>query len=163
MKKPKSILSALLLFVGIFAYGQAVPLQLVSSSGDTYKNSSYQLDWSIGEILTETYTSSQNTLTQGFHQGTLIITETDQLKDLQFEITAFPNPASDYVILMIAHPRVRNLRFTITAQNGKTLQNGKITEPRQQVSLAGIATGVYFLNVLSDLELLKSFKIIKSN
>jgi hypothetical protein len=48
MKKPKSILLGILMLANLLVHGQTTPLQLVSASGETFKNSNYQLDWSIG-------------------------------------------------------------------------------------------------------------------
>ena len=50
---------------------QDIERDVVSSSGDYYSNSSAQLSVSIGEIVTETTTSSNNVLTQGFQQTNL--------------------------------------------------------------------------------------------
>lgn len=68
MKKPKSALLGILMFACLFVHGQTTPLQLISSAGESFKNSNYQLDWSIGELVIETYSGNQNMLTQGFHQ-----------------------------------------------------------------------------------------------
>ncbi|MBV5312452.1 MAG: T9SS type A sorting domain-containing protein [Prolixibacteraceae bacterium] len=163
MKNPKPILLGIFVLASLFAYGQTTSLQLVSSAGETFKNSNYQLDWSIGEILTETYNGNLNMLTQGLHQGKYTITSVDQIKNLQLEISAFPNPATDFVLVKMASEKFENFRFSLSDINGKVLQNGRFTSNLQQINLAGKATGAYFLNVISDQTTVKTFKIIKSN
>ncbi len=162
MKKPKLLLLAMLILACIFVKGQTTLLQLVSTSGESFKNTNYQLDWSIGEILTETHASPQNSLTQGFHQGKYIITAFDQINDLRFEISAYPNPATDFVTLTINSDKVERSQFKLSDINGKELQTGRLTGNRQQIDLSGIAAGSYFIKVIFNNASIKTFKIIKS-
>ena len=64
MKKLLLILSALP-FIGL---GQVATPSVVSSSGDSYSNGGIMMDYTLGEIVVETYTNSNIILTQGFHQ-----------------------------------------------------------------------------------------------
>ena len=60
-----------LLVIGIgmtsLAMSQTASLELVSSSGDSFNNTSYQLDWSIGECITAWQAAGAYVITQGFH------------------------------------------------------------------------------------------------
>lgn len=163
MKKPKSISLGLLMLACLFVHGQTTPLKLLSSAGETFKNSNYQLDWSIGELLTETYSGNLNMLTQGFHQGKYIITGVNLIEDLQLEITAFPNPVTDFVLIKIGSEKVENFRFIISDIDGKILQTGKFDENQKQINLAGKSVGTYLLAILSNKAIVKTFKIVKSN
>lgn len=49
----------------INAYSQ----QLVSSAGETVKTPQLQMDWSLGEIMTETYSNFGTVVLQGLHHG----------------------------------------------------------------------------------------------
>lgn len=165
----KILILAILILTSAIVKGQIVTKgstpsqQLLGSAGGTYRNTYYQLDWSVGELLTETYNGFENTLTQGFHQGEYIITAISQMENLLLKITAFPNPATDFVILNIESQKEEGLGYILTDLNGKILQESKILTNQQQINLEGIAAGVYFLNVQSDKKALKTFKIIKSN
>jgi len=163
MKKGKTFILFSLLLISIFSFAQPPLQQLLGSAGATFKNTNYQLDWSIGELQTETYKSGQTMFTQGFQQGTYIITALSQIKDLQFAITAFPNPATDFITLKIEKPELENMQYTLTELSGRVLQTNYITNNHHQINLRGIATGAYFLNIQSENKTIKSFKIIKSN
>jgi hypothetical protein len=169
MKKTCVLILPILILIGQSALGQAITqkpissLQLLSSAGDSYKNSSYELDWSLGEILTETNGNSTITLTQGFHQSNYTVTAVDQLENMQFEISAFPNPATDYLTLSIEDPHIENFKYFLTDLNGKVLQESKISTNRQQINLMKLPAGLYFLKVRSLNNIEKTFKIIKSN
>ncbi len=61
---------------------------MISSSGDNFTNSTYQLDWSIGECVTATHSEGNYVITQGFHQESYVITIIENLKmDIKFLFT----------------------------------------------------------------------------
>lgn len=144
------------------ANAQTTSPELVSSAGDIFNNTSYQLDWSIGELVTETYTGAQNTLTQGFHQGTYIVTSIDENPLLDFSIVAFPNPTSDFISLKVESSKVESLQFTITDISGKILQNGNFTNEPEQINFSSYAAGTYIVTISQNNQILKSFQIIKN-
>ncbi len=158
--------SLVLYFVGSNA--QTASPELVSSAGDSFNNTSYQLDWSIGECLTATHTAGAYVLTQGFHQNSYQITSVKDLaKDIN--ITVYPNPTSDFISLNFV--KVQNfgkVSYTITNINGKILQQAEVTNDNEQLNFSNYANGVYFISVvqtehaLSQQQLIKSFKIIKN-
>jgi len=159
----KFLILFLLLWTCAFAQSQTITQQLISSSGDEFKNNTYQLDWSVGETTTETLTANNLMLTQGFHQGHYIITSIEQMSDLQFDINVFPNPTTDFIQLKIQTEKFENLHFTISDLSGKILFTEKQIIENQQIILSNYLTGVYFLSVYKQNQLLKSFKIIKTN
>ena len=67
-----------LLVVGIvlttMAFSQTANPELISSGGDSFSNTTYLLDWSIGECVTATHSEGDYVITQGFHQDTYVIT-----------------------------------------------------------------------------------------
>jgi hypothetical protein len=146
-----------------FSYSQTITLEVISATGETYNNTVYQLDWSLGEVLTDTYTGSKEMLTQGFHQGKYIITAVDQFNSFPFEITAFPNPVTNYVILNIGGNEFNRLQYSLADINGKMIQISQVSDKQQQINLQGMTVGTYFLNVFSENKIVKSFKIQKSN
>jgi gliding motility-associated-like protein len=49
-------------------YSQETRLEVISSAGMYFESSAGSMSWTIGEVTIDTYTSSNNFLTQGFHQ-----------------------------------------------------------------------------------------------
>ncbi len=144
------------------ANAQATSPELVSSASDSFNNTSYQLDWSIGELATETYTGAQNTLTQGFHQGTYIVTSIDENPLLEFSIVAYPNPTSDFVTLKVESSKVENLQVTVTDLTGKVLQNYKFANETEQINFSSYSVGTYLISITQNNQFIKSFQIIKN-
>lgn len=62
----------LLLFTVIFAFGysnaQSLSPTVIASQGDYFWSPAVSVAWTLGEVMSETYSSSNYFLTQGFHQ-----------------------------------------------------------------------------------------------
>lgn len=159
----KIVIFSLLLWTCAVAQSQTITQQLISSSGDEFKNNTYQLDWSVGETAKETLAANNQMLTQGFHQGHYIVTAIEQMSDLQFDINAFPNPTTDFIQLKIQTEKFENIHFTISDLSGKILFAEKQIIVNQKINLSNYLAGVYFLSIYKQNQLLKSFKIIKTN
>jgi len=165
------ILTVGLGFALITTNAQTTSLELVSSSGDSFNNTNYQLDWSIGELVNETYAASQNILTQGFHQGTYNVTSIDEKPLLKFSIRAFPNPTSDFISLKI-HPiknsnkpeseKFNKIQYTITDLSGKVLQTSKIQSNLKKINFSDYTNGMYLISITQNNQLLKLFQIVKN-
>jgi hypothetical protein len=158
----KLFILSLPLLASVLVFSQSISRQLVGAAGESYKNASYQLDWSIGELQTETYKATGQTLTQGFHQGNYLVTAIEQAKDLKFEITAFPNPTTDFIGLKFDNSKPASLQYTITDMIGKVLQTGRLCENNQQINFANYTVGTYFIIIKQNNQFVKSFKIIKN-
>jgi len=161
MKKLLTIVMLLCKFA--FVHGQVTPQDLISPVGDSFENSLYQLDWSIGELSIETYSDTINILTQGFHQGNYSITVVEQVKDLECEINVFPNPATDLITIKLSNNSYNSLSYNLVDINGKILIVDHLASNQNQIDIKTLTVGSYFFNIISNGKSLKTFKIIKSN
>jgi len=142
------------------ATSQTASPELVSSAGDSFNNTSYQLDWSIGECITATHSAGSYVITQGLHQSSYdIATEIDLAQDIN--ITVYPNPTSDLISLS-GFQTLSGLHVRITDINGKVLQQAEVTNETEQLNFSNYAAGTYFISVTENNQLIKSFKIIKN-
>ena len=63
----RNLLSSLILAIASCTLSaQSVTPEVVASAGETFSNSSLTLEWTLGEIVTETFVGTI-VLTQGFH------------------------------------------------------------------------------------------------
>ncbi len=143
------------------ANAQTASPELVSSSGDSFNNTSYQLDWSVGECITATHTAEDYVITQGFHQNSYVVTS---VEDLRTDISMFvyPNPTTDFVSLKVESSKVEGMQYTITDFSGRVLQTANFAGDIEQISFLNYAVGTYFISVTENNQLIKSFKIIKN-
>lgn len=158
-------LGLLIVAIGIttVAISQSASPELVSSSGDSFSNTSYQLDWSIGESLTATHNAGTYVITQGFQQSSYEITAIDDLSGSGV-VTVYPNPATDFITVDIGDPAgFENPQgLVLTDMNGKVLLLEKIVGSKQQLDFSTYPAGIYFLTVKQENQVIKSFKIIKN-
>ena len=142
------------------AISQTAYLELISSSGESSNNTSYQLDWSIGESITSTYNVDNYLITQGFHQNTY---STLLVKDLakDIDLYVFPNPTSDILTIRNNTSTFFLGTISITDLQGNVIQQKTITTKEEHLDLSNYADGGYLLLVKQQNELIKIFKIIK--
>ncbi|MFW6327207.1 MAG: T9SS type A sorting domain-containing protein [Bacteroidota bacterium] len=96
MKKQTTLCLFLLLIPGIFSKAQ----ELIAPAGGAIKNDSHSIEWSIGESAIETLSDGEYTITQGFHQSTIVITSIKG--EIPDEIVkVYPNPTSDEVNIAV--------------------------------------------------------------
>lgn len=143
------------------AMSQTTNLELVSSSGDSFSNESYQINWSIGESMIETFSGGHYQLTQGFHQSNYIVTKVEELSESSINISVYPNPTSDFIFIDFTNSLVTESVLTIANINGKVLQIKTSMNNSEKLDFANYVSGVYFLNVKQNNKVVESFKIIK--
>ncbi|MCK5536010.1 MAG: T9SS type A sorting domain-containing protein [Bacteroidales bacterium] len=161
MKKITLLIIGLLLTSIVFS--QTANPELVGSAGESFNNSTYQLDWSIGEFATATYSTGNYVITQGLHQNNYVITSVENMAR-EINISAYPNPTTDLISIFFAdllssieHGNV----MIVTDINGKVLQQVEVINEVEQLNFSNYANGIYFLTVKQLNQVIKSFKIIK--
>jgi hypothetical protein len=81
--------------------------------------------------------------------------------DSKNEISAYPNPTTDYLNIRTTGLKTENLTFQIITMNGTILRGKKLPEEAPVVDLRGLSPAVYFVTVLEENKAVKTFKIIK--
>lgn len=135
---------------------QKIAPSVVASAGHVMKAGNLSLEWTLGEVVTETRTSSSLIVTQGFHQGNLGITSV-QNQELS-SLAVYPNPTSS--ILTIENPESLELQFTLTNMEGKLLLQNQLRTSNQEINLENLSQGNYIL-VFKNKNEQKSFNIQK--
>lgn len=143
------------------AISQTASPELVSSAGESFNNTSYRLDWSIGECVTATHSSGSYVITQGFHQNSYVAT---LVKDLRadMKMSVYPNPTSDFISLKVESSKIAGMQYTVTDFSGKVLETAEIRTSLQTLNFTNYPVGTYFISVTENMQLIKSFKIIKN-
>ncbi|MCH8319134.1 MAG: hypothetical protein IIA88_11690, partial [Bacteroidetes bacterium] len=91
----------LLIAIGIFSfdciYSQSISPEVYAASGEYYTSANATLSWTIGEGVIETFTGANAILTQGFQQSLYTITSIEEVSDNNYQISVYPNPATDFI------------------------------------------------------------------
>ena len=128
-------------FIGL---GQVTTPSVVSSSGDSYSNGGVIMDYTLGEIVIETFSNTANILTQGFHQGDLKVTTAVVNLDIKTKI--YPNPTTNFIIIELE--KNVNADILVYDINGKIVIKNKLNEEqKKQLDFSFLNQGNYLLHI----------------
>ena len=133
--------------------------EVISNQGDSYNDSNTIIDFSIGEVVNFTGTTSYNNLTQGFHQSNWIFVS---IKDHvpSYQAVIFPNPTDEF--LNIKTSLYENISYLLFDEMGKLILKGNLLSEETALEFSLLATGRYSLTLCNSKENLKTFNIIKT-
>ncbi|WP_235299809.1 T9SS type A sorting domain-containing protein [Portibacter marinus] len=80
---------------------QTIPLGVVSTSGETFKNENLTLDWTLGELLVGYLSTDSIIVSSGLHQSSYEIISTTENPTSGIEVKIFPNPTSSMLVIEI--------------------------------------------------------------
>jgi hypothetical protein len=142
----------------IFAQLQ-VKQSIVAASGSS-SSSSLQSSWSIGEIITESFSNSSVKVVHGVNESgaVYVITSIDKNDD---GYHLYPNPFSSDLVLEASKGNLEKISIEVFDVTGRAIPL-EISKQENQivVSPGDIVAGVYIFK-LKDQNKIQSFKIIK--
>lgn len=93
--------------------------------------------------------------TAGFFDNLLVsatnvdLLATDEFIDANFEVSVYPNPASDYILLWSRDNNIRSV--SMTDLNGRTVKTITVENAlNPQIDLIDLSSGVYLMNVVTE-------------
>ncbi len=147
-----------LIFISTTLCGQEV----ISSAGDFHSNGNYSLSWTLGEPVIETYSQGSTVLTQGFQQPILISVSIYENPELNFDISAFPNPTSDFLNVVISNGTYDNMAYFLFDVTGKLIDSRQIVSEQTEILFSHLPVATYYVKIIEKNKELKTFKIIKN-
>jgi len=159
MKQKKVKLSILLLGLGLTAQAQ----QATIVTGGNASGSGGTGDYNIGQVAYTTNIGTTGSVAQGVQQAyeVSIVLGTDN-HAIKLDVTVFPNPTTDYLTLDVGNSELFTMNFQLCDLTGKIIENKKITNTVETISMENLASGTYFLKVTNNNQGVKTFKIIKN-
>lgn len=156
----KQILKILIAFF-LFGIGTTRAQEIITPGGDYFSNSNSSMSSTIGEPISETFAGSENLITQGFQQSKLTIIAIRELPGLSRTITAFPNPAKEYVKIKTDNLEKEKLWIELYDNSGKLLQKKQFDGSETEISFSSLKPATYHIKVISGKKEVKIFKIVK--
>ena len=135
--------------------------EVIASAGSTLNNNNGSISFTIGESVANTLIGSDKTVTEGFHQTNISVSMVSEMKDLEFSISAFPNPAENILILKLNKLDMTGLQYLLFDTNGKLLFLKNLESDETSIPVDKLIKGLYILKVQEGQKELKTFKIIK--
>lgn len=140
-------------------FGQAQ--EIISTAGSQYGNGGINFTYTIGEPCVQTYTNTNNQLSEGFQQPYyLTIVNTSDVNNQSQAITIYPNPTADKIVLQFANIN-KNTFVKMSDETGKIIIENKIQNSITEINMQAYTTGIYYLQVFENQQLIASKKIIK--
>ena len=128
----------------MIGFGQILSPSVVSSSGASYSNGGVIMDFTLGEIVIETFSNNANILTQGFHQG--IIKIVLSVSDIDIKTKIYPNPTTNFIIIELE--KNVNAELLVYDINGKIVIKDKLNEEqKKQLDFSFLNQGNYLLHI----------------
>jgi uncharacterized repeat protein (TIGR03803 family) len=124
---------------------------VIGSAGDYFASASGSLAWTLGEVITETFTNDTKILTQGFHQPqNYIITG---LPEETSEFLIYPNPVQDWLIVKTSassdyHIEIFNLHGQKIVEQEAI---GVVGTHLHHLDMRQMANAVYLLHITNNL------------
>jgi hypothetical protein len=160
----KTLLFSITFFSVVASMAQSISPEVIASAGGS---DNIQLNWTLGEVMIDTYDSGNNILTQGFHQ-TLLVLPPDPVNVTnlnEIDVNIFPNPTSDRIIIEV-NKNDNALSIELIDMNGKLIVSD-IMQPgmmRKELNVSKLATSYYLLKMFSiEGEFSSTYKIQKAN
>lgn len=146
----KLLLTGLTVWMALPVFSQSVERSVMASGGNSFSNSSFSIDWTIGETVVTQASAGNTILSQGFHQFTA--SSSVNTKDLNtFKgLKCYPNPASDLLNLSLDNSS-SEAKVRLFDAGGKLIadHNWK-TSASYALDLSKCAPGIYTLQIILD-------------
>jgi len=145
------------LFISASLYGQ----QAIVSSGNLSNANGIQLSWSVGETVVETVDGGGATLTQGFQQSNVFISDVSE--NVLSNYRVFPNPIKNqFTIELDGGEKGLSARAFLYNINGELIEEVLLSSMSTVVNTSSLSAGSYLLQITTESKN-KTFKIIKTN
>ncbi|MBN2697569.1 MAG: T9SS type A sorting domain-containing protein [Bacteroidales bacterium] len=138
--------------------------ETVNTTGGNATGSGGSVSYSVGQVTYQTHTGTNGSVAEGVQQPyeISVVTAIEEAKGINLTISAYPNPATDYLTLEVKDFELSNFTFQLYDMQGKLLQNKKITGNQTSIVMSNMLPASYFLKVIKEKKEVKIFKIIKN-
>lgn len=151
-----------LLITASFALLGAIVLaqDRTTSSGGDATGSGGTVSYTIGLIDYSNASGSNGNIHEGVQQPLEFYTVNVDEWILDYSLSVFPNPASDFLIIS-SEQQPEGLNFVLTDAAGKIVREDAITELETTIDLSNLAPAGYFLTIQSENQFVQTYKLIK--
>jgi len=123
---------------------QSLTPEVLTTAGETFTGTNVSLAWTLGEIMTETY-SGTIVLTQGFHQPSLKATSVEKAITNFGTIKVYPNPTVGSIY--VEREKGQQLEVRLMDIKGSLILKQSIQPLKGELDLTPFANGIYLLQM----------------
>lgn len=138
--------------------------ETIPATGGNATGSGGSASYSVGQVVYTTNTGTNGSVAQGVQQPfeISVVTGIEQTKGINLSVSAYPNPATDFLMLKVENYDNGNLSYQLFDMNSKLLQNKKVTSNQTSIVMSNLVPATYFVKVIQENKEVKTFKVIKN-
>ncbi len=167
--QPLLLLGILVLLSTSSIQAQSIAPQSVNTAGAKMTQANGSLNFTVGELVVLTFSDSDgNTLGGGFTSGSTtsaISTASILEPDPQWlHVKVYPNPTSGLLTVAVQEMKIPQLTLEVYDVNGKIVMTKKHTDATSNditINTSSWVSGIYFLNLKNNNQVIGTYKIIK--
>ncbi len=161
MKKPTLLILICACLSG-FSYGQTIQNDVTAAGGAQFSAGNFDMEFTLGEVVTETLVNSDLIVTQGFLQTNLTPTSIED-NSLTIKPAVFPNPTSESLIIELPVNVDKKFNYQFYNSLGKLLMTDVLVSGKNTLSMKTFPSGTYLLTIKNTKSGKQNiYKIIKS-
>ena len=131
------------------------------TSGGSVSNATGSVSYTIGQVFYSSAEGENGSINQGVQQPyTAEIITGIELREVTLQL--FPNPINELAILKVEPELVGLLSYSMYDESGRLILSSPMNNLENPIQLSGNSNGIYFLNVQDSNQIIKSFRIIKT-
>lgn len=162
MKTKRLIINAL--FLLSFGLTGLHAQEAFSAAGGNAGGTEGFASYTTGQVFYITYTGIDGSVAEGIQQpyDESGITAVGEKTGITLEISVFPNPVADNLVLTVEHGEPATLTFQLRDVKGNLVRNKIITDRLTIIEMGTLASSTYFLTVMQHDIPVKTFEIVKT-
>jgi len=119
--------------------------------------------YTVGQVVYTTNTGSNGSVAQGVQQAYEISTAFGvEVTEIELTFLAYPNPTNNILTLNIGQYNYEGLTYQLYDMQGKLVDSKQIVDSITTIVMQDLPASTYFLNVLNNKSLIKTFKNVKN-
>ena len=137
----------------------------VNATGGNASGIGGSASYSVGQLAYTTNTGTNGSVSEGVQQAfeISVVTGIEEAKDIFLNVSAYPNPTTDYLELKVENLQLSELSYKLYDISGKVYQNKEIGNSITKIEMQNLPQGIYFIKVIDTKNKeFKTFKIIKN-
>lgn len=131
-------------------------------AGSNTKGEGGAVSYTVGQTVYTTNKAFNGSVAQGVQQAyeVSVITGIDE-PGFNLELTAYPNPTTDYLNLLVKDVELKNLQYHLCDINGRLIEHKILTDNKTTISMVNLKASSYLIKIIKDNHPVKTFKIVK--
>ena len=143
---------------------QSIPLDVISTSGETFHNGNLELEWTLGELVVAHLSNDSISVSVGLNQPGIFVTSLTESSNSILVINVYPNPTSEILTIGVYSELSVNFKAILFDVNGRKLWEESALDRQITKDLSTLNNGLYYLKIYNEKKLnYQIHKIIKTN